>query len=449
MSVGGSAGFPERRPLGCFSGKRVLMLQGPMGPFFHRLARDLKRAGAEVFRINFNGGDWLFYPTLTGNFRGGPGEWPDYFRQALAEWRIDAVFLYGDRRPVHQAAIEICEQASIPFYSFEEGYLRPDFITMEKGLTNGGSALPGSALFYLNLDEKALGEAPAEKPVGNAFPYMALWAFLYHLAAFLLRPFFPGSAATYHRGLGLVELPPQLRSIWQKIWYAWWERGSVKRLTKAGAPDYFLVPLQVAGDSQLLHHSDYGDGGVKKFIAEVMQSFSEHAPEETLLVFKHHPRDRGYTDYTALIRRLATRLKIRERVLYIHDQRLPPLLDGARGVVVINSTVGLSGIVHNRPVKVCGRSIYDMPGLTAPVSLDAFWKRAEEFPPDPALFDRFKRYMISRTLLNGSFYKRLKGSPLSSGIVWNPAGRAPSARVARRPEGDADRGFGVASLLPD
>ena len=43
-----------------FRNKRVLMLQGPVGPFFARLGVDLTHAGAVVFKVNFNGGDWLF-----------------------------------------------------------------------------------------------------------------------------------------------------------------------------------------------------------------------------------------------------------------------------------------------------------------------------------------------------------------------------------------------------
>ena len=43
-----------------FSGKRVLLLQGPVGPFFALLAQDLREAGAEVFKVNFNAGDCLF-----------------------------------------------------------------------------------------------------------------------------------------------------------------------------------------------------------------------------------------------------------------------------------------------------------------------------------------------------------------------------------------------------
>ena len=42
-----------------FADKKVLLLQGPIGPFFYRFAKKLKQAGASVHKINFNGGDFM------------------------------------------------------------------------------------------------------------------------------------------------------------------------------------------------------------------------------------------------------------------------------------------------------------------------------------------------------------------------------------------------------
>jgi capsular polysaccharide export protein len=41
--------------------ERILLLQGPMGNFFTRFAAYLRSNGTQVWKINFNGGDWLFY----------------------------------------------------------------------------------------------------------------------------------------------------------------------------------------------------------------------------------------------------------------------------------------------------------------------------------------------------------------------------------------------------
>lgn len=42
-----------------FSGKTVLLLQGPVGTFFHRLAIKMEKNKTKVLKLNFNGGDFF------------------------------------------------------------------------------------------------------------------------------------------------------------------------------------------------------------------------------------------------------------------------------------------------------------------------------------------------------------------------------------------------------
>jgi capsular polysaccharide export protein len=142
--------------------------------------------------------------------------------------------------------------------------------------------------------------------------------------------------------------------------------------------------------------------------------------------------DRGYHDYTRLINRLACAHGIQDRVRYIHDQHLPTLLTHARGVVVINSTVGLSALHHDRPLKVCGEAIYDMDGLTYQGGLDHFWNHAGETPVNRELFERFQTYLIEHTQLNGSFYKKLNVPQAHAGVVRPRAVQGQGIEVPER-----------------
>src|SRR5690606_27659695 len=137
------------------------------------------------------------------------------------------------------------------------------------------------------------------------------------------------------------------------------ERGELARLTAPGAPPFFLLPLQVHCDAQF-HHSPYERS--EEVIEEVMTTFAARAPDGALLVIKHHPADRAYTNHAAFVSDLAARLGCVTRVRYVHDLHLPTLLRSARGVVTMNSTVGTSALRHGKPVKVLGRAIYDLPG---------------------------------------------------------------------------------------
>jgi capsular polysaccharide export protein len=180
------------------------------------------------------------------------------------------------------------------------------------------------------------------------------------------------------------------------------ERGIHVELVSTLSGKYFLVPLQVHNDAQLFYHSQYNS--IEQFIREVINSFATCAPLDTYLVIKHHPMDRGYRDYSNMLQSLADSYKVNGRLYYIHDRHLPTLLKHAKGVVLINSTVGLSALYHDVPLKVCGRAVYDMAGLTFTGTLNDFWQQAQSSRSDRKLFKHFYSYLIHQTQLNCSFY---------------------------------------------
>lgn len=397
--------------LACFKDKRVLLLQGPVGPFFRRFAEDLLWEGAQVCKIDFNGGDWLFSPRKSLLFRGRPEEWPAFFEQILVERRIDVLFLFGDCRPLHRVAHEIAHRRGVDIGVFEEGYVRPDYITLERFGVNGHSNIPRDPLHHLNSPVPPV--APS-LPVGKTFGAAAAWAMIYYAASSLFHPIF--RHYRHHRPLHIWEGLCWLRGFWRDWRYRSTERGLDLKLQTQLSKRYFLVPLQVHNDAQIHIHSDFDS--VEAFIADVIASFAKNADPDHSLVIKHHPLDRGYHDYTRLIRKKTQEHGAQGRVFYLHDQHLPTLLEHARGVIVINSTVGFSAIHHGTPVKVCGEAIYNMQGLTFQGPLDDFWTETHRHLPSPELYHRFRQYVIHHTQYNGSFYKRLEIPGSLTGVVW-------------------------------
>ena len=406
-----------------FAGHTVLLLQGPMGPFFSRLANDLRQAGATVQKVNFNAGDALFYRRGAHAFRGTIDQWPAALELLIDRWQVDVVLLFGDCRPLHRVAREITLRRDLELGVFEEGYVRPDYITLERFGVNGHSRLPRLPGRY-RRDDRLAPDSPER--VGNAYWHGALWSVLYAAAATLGRRAYPHYE--HHRALDAAEALRWLRGAWRKACLALRERGLQERLTVADSGRYFLVPLQVRGDAQIRNHSPYPD--VAAFIEAVMVSFAGHAPPESLLVIKHHPMDRAHGDYSRLIRRLAKQLGLGDRCLYLHDQHLPALLSHARGVVVINSTAGLQALHHGRSTKVCGKAIFDVEGLTYRGDMHSFWADAPSFKPDQELLRQFHEFLVASTQINGNFYRRLRDSPLASGVFWTPAGATPAANAA-------------------
>jgi capsular polysaccharide export protein len=382
--------------------QRVLLLQGPIGPFFWRLANFLRQRGTETFKINFNGGDALFYPALLNRnvfqFRSPVQTWKRYVRTILVSNQIEAIFLLGDCRFYHKVAITIARRLGIAVYVFEEGYVRPDYITLERSGVNGYSSLSRNWAAHGAAAGTNANRAP--QPVGAHIIWpTAVYAVLYGFAAMVTHWAYP--YYRHHYELFSLGLPLQWVRGWlRKPLYALQQRNLLPLLSGPLSKQYFLVPLQVHKDTQVLVHSHHQR--VSRFIRYVITSFASEAPANRHLVFKHHPLNRGFRNYRRLIRDTAQRFGISDRVHYVHDLHLPTLLQHALGTVVINSTVGLSSLLHGAPVKTQGKAIYDLPGLVHQGPLSGFWHAPE--PIDQQLHENFRRYLIARTQINGSFY---------------------------------------------
>ncbi len=424
------------RGLSGFRGRRVLMLQGPIGPFFSRLATDLREHGAAVVKVNFNGGDRFFtarraFETVV-DYRGKPSEWPATFEKLVRDYEVDTILLFGDCRPVHVPAIAVAKRLGLEIGAFEEGYLRPDYITIERDGVNHHSLLPKDPAFYRRI---VVAEPPRTAPIGSTFGAALRWGVLYYCAASM--GWLRYRHHVHHRPLGWRECRHWIRSGWRKARYRIAERGIGQRLLGPEPVPFFLVALQTNGDAQVRVHSRFQT--IERFIEHVIRDFAAAAPADVHLVLKHHPLDRGFSDHRRLIGDLARELQLVERCHYIHDHHLPTLIRNSLGVVTINSTVGLSAVGEGMPVAVCGNAIYDIPGLTFQGPLAAFWKGAGQHRPDFSLWRAFRNVLITSTQFNGSFYKRLPQAMNASGVFWD------KRRQARL---DGERPTWAASLRP-
>lgn len=376
-----------------------------MGSFFERLAGTLRAHGQQVWKVNFNAGDdWFFRGEQVIRFRDPLDQWPARLRRLITELRLDAIVLFGQSRRMHHVAIEEARSLGVTVFVFEEGYVRPDYVTLEVGGVNAASPLPRDPAFYRDLNIEPL---PTPQPTGQSFSAVAGAAITYALARSIGHPRYPHYR--HHRSIAPIRQGLKwAHGAWRKWWYRVTERAMQDFLA---APEqhkrFYLVPLQVYNDSQIRRHSHYKDVGT--FIHEVLVSFAQHAPAEQLLVLKHHPLDRPYNDYTRLIAVEAERLGIADRVHYIHDQHLPTLLKHATGVVTVNSTTGLQALYHGTPVIALGECMYAIEGLVHPGPLDSFW--ANPGPVDVELFQQFRTYLVRETQLNASFYAEAPGLP--------------------------------------
>jgi len=378
--------------------RQFLFLQGLAGPFFSRLGQALAADGHGVHRINFNGGDKLFWK-LPGavDYRGGRAGWPIFLSRILNDRGITDLVLFGDCRPLHSAAIQAARAAGVQVHVFEEGYIRPDFVTLEIGGVNGHSGLSRDPRHYLDAARKlpALGELPG---VPSSFSRRAKEDLAYNFAALAASPFFHGYRT--HRpwnilheyigwGLRLLRKGGEQRKSADKL-----------ALLEASGRSYFVFPLQLNEDYQIRVHSQFT--GMQPAIEMVLGSFARNAPANELLVVKGHPLDNGLTDWNKRTRAVAQELGITDRVLFVEWADIDVLVREARGVVTVNSTTGTLSLRHGVPTAVLGDAVYDIPRITHQGGLDSFW--ASPSAPDMEVFDAFRRVLVDRCLIHGGYF---------------------------------------------
>ena len=168
-----------------------LFLQGPASQFFSCLGQALAQHGHGVSRINFHGGDQLFW-RLPGavNYRGDDNNWPSFLEAKILDDGVTDIVLFGDCRPRHRAAITVARRLQRPVHVFEEGYIRPNWVTFELGGVNGHSSLPRDPDWYHEQASRLEG-VPEGSAIASSFARRATEDLAYNFAYMLLGWSFP------------------------------------------------------------------------------------------------------------------------------------------------------------------------------------------------------------------------------------------------------------------
>jgi len=380
------------------SDRTILFLMGPTSSFWRELADEFEARGARVVKVCFGMGDWLFWrPRSAVHYRGRLSRWPAFLEALIDREKVTDILYYADRQPYHLAASKIARAKSIPAMTIENGYLRPDWITLEQGGMGAYSHFPADPAVI-----RRLAEGVPQPDLSVKYP-AGFWTEMVHEAAFHLfnyswRIFYPfyTSGKYYDPLLEILIGLPGL--VGQKRREAAAAR-LIGELAEGSAP-YFVCALQMQGDYQIRANSAYAH--ISEMIEEVIASFAREASAEARLVFKQHPHDNGRENWPGHIRRSAARHGVESRVHFMDGGDLGKLLEKARGCVIINSTVGLFALRKLCPTKLLGIAIYDMPGLTHQGPLESFWQRPA--PVDAGLFDDFVRVLAAGIQVKGSFY---------------------------------------------
>ncbi|MBV9152289.1 MAG: hypothetical protein JO204_10995 [Alphaproteobacteria bacterium] len=427
--------------------RSFLFLQGPISDFFDRLGRALIARGHRVHRVNLHMGDRLFWHLPASNFRGRFDDWREFIGETLDRHAVTDLVLHGDRRPYHIIAAEEARARGIAVVATDLGYIRPDWITLERDGMSTYSRFP--------RDPEAIRALAEEFAVPDLTPrfHTPFWLIsvldvIYNLGLVFGRPLYPGYR--YHgishpfaEYLGWICSQAKQRFTRRRV-------ARIQAELRAEPGSYFIFPLQLATDFQIRAHSPFLDA--RDALSEVIASFAR-SPGRRKLVIVVHPLDNGLIDWCGLAAGLARRYGVDERVVAFEGGVPGEILCQAAGIVTINSTVGTTGLSHGVPVKVLGNAVFDLPGLTDQQPLDAFWH--EPTVPDRRLTADLMRALIGATQVKGGYYTRAAQREAIAGFIERLEGRLyplpplDSAELAKRRVRQPTRTVAVVGLTDE
>ena len=361
----------------------------------------LRAAGAQVWRVGFNAGDRAFWFGTAGYiaYRGKAEEWPDAFAALVAEYGITDIVLYGDTRPIHAQAITIARSLGLTVHVFEEGYMRPWWVTYERGGTNGNSRLMDMSVAEmkqaLEMSDLDVPEPPAR---WGDMRHHVFYGALYHwFVMFRNRDY---RHFKRHRELPLTtETMLYTKRLLLMPYLALDRMIATARIRFGGFP-YHLALLQLEHDASFRMHSPFTR--MSEFLTLVIEGFARGAPRHHHLVFKAHPLETGRSPLRRLIRDIARQHGVEARVHYVRGGKLAGLLDHARTAVTVNSTAAQQVLWRGIPLKVFGRAVYAKPEFVATQPLADFF--AQPMRPDSRAYKDYRRFLLETSQVPGGFY---------------------------------------------
>ena len=384
-----------------FEKRTFLFLQGPHGPFFHRLGKMLGAAGCDVWRVGFNAGDRAFWftPKTYIPYTGKLADWPDRLAQIVADKGITDIVLYGDTRPVHADAVVRAKDLGLTVHVFEEGYMRPYWVTYERDGSNGHSQLMDMSVGEMQkaLEQSDLDVPEAPTHWGDMNQHI-FYGFLYHL--FVMTGNGAYRNIRTHRSMPVAQEFYLYMKRFLLLPFVRLDRGlSTLRIKQAGFP-FHLVLMQLEHDSSFQMHSPFKE--MREFLELTIKGFAEGAPRHHHLVFKAHPMESGRLPMRQVVRQLAKEHGVKGRVHYVPGGKLARLLNHARTAVTVNSTAAQQVLWRGIPLKVFGAAVYAKPEFVSTQPLPDFFAAPER--PDNRAYKDYRRFLLETSQMPGGFY---------------------------------------------
>ena len=378
--------------------RRFLFLQGPTCAFFPEVAAGLRALGHACHRINLCLGDKLFWrgPGAV-DFRGKSRDWPGFIAGFLDREAITDLVLLGEQRLYHRQAIAAAKARGVQVVVTDYGYIRPDWLILERDGLGAGSLFPRSPAAIRAL-AASLPPIDFAQHYADSFPAQAAGDVAYHLANLLPWPFPHYRRFTLHH-----PVLNYLGTGWQLLTRRLQTRASAALLQRLAGQELHLYAMQMETDFSIRAYSRFADND--EALAAAIASFARGARPAAHLLVKVHPLDPGLKHWPGRVAQMARQAGVAGRVHFLGGAlHMDRAIDACRSVVTVNSTLAIRALQKARPVLALGEAIYGLPGLTWQGAADGFWRHGTA--PDAGLVEAFIRGVAACLQIRGVGFQR-------------------------------------------
>ncbi|MCA0043023.1 capsular biosynthesis protein [Celeribacter sp. ASW11-22] len=361
----------------------------------------LKSAGADVWRVGFNAGDRAFWFSKSSfiPYTDSPDAWPERLEEIISEKGVTDLVLYGDTRPVHALAIERAKARGLTVHVFEEGYIRPYWVTYERDGSNGHSVLMDLTVDEMSDALNEIEHDPIETP--------ALWGdmkeHIFYGALYHWFVIFRNSSFKNYRGHRELPVHREFLLYFKRLMMMpthWISRALRTRAILGAGHPFHIALLQIEHDTSFLFHSPYAT--MTEFMADVIDGFAKGAPKHHHLVFKAHPLENDRRNLKHEIKRLAGEHGLQDRVHFVRGGKLQKLLSNARSAVTVNSTAGQQALWLGLPIRTLGSAVYNKPEFVSTQPLEEFFRAPTR--PNAQAYSTYRHFLLETSQVAGGFY---------------------------------------------
>ena len=260
---------------------------------------------------------------------------------------IDTVIVYTGSSMIEQLLLYLVKEKSLETIFIEEGYFRPDTVTVDLKGINYNSSIPREVDFYknYNLKEETADKFSIDKNVKKMKKIKRKVVNYFGMYLGYLDEHKVNSLSGY---------------IKQEYYLDRFRRSKTEKFDYS--EEYIFIPFQVHSDTQILFHSPKIND-MEELVEVCMKGIREYnrvTGRNLKAVFKEHPKDIGLISYKEMYKKYEKDSDI----IFLKKADMNKLIDNSQMVITINSTVGIESLIKNKKVIVLGNAFYDLEGIT-------------------------------------------------------------------------------------